>query len=203
MAKKDLAKILKILNDCFTSKSAACIITKMTDQITTKCKYMRADISVHIDHVAATIGQLKGMNVIIEVSVCVESLVASTKAMSLCLATIAIKTLAENNLKWETVLEFFTKRVRRLMDRKSIGSEISPAVISKDGCGISVRKGRTTATCFLKLLYAHNRLGFSKDKKKDIEDRSRSSSNRFQKGNSGWWKMKRDKERNAMPCPQK
>lgn len=59
--------------------------------------------------------------------------------MTLWPVTTAIKTLAENDLKWETVSERLTEKPKRLKDGKRTGIEISLAAVTQKGYGISSR----------------------------------------------------------------
>ena len=106
--------MLAKLDARYASKTAASKITKMTDLITMSYMSLKSDITKHIELMAATVEQLRGMKVTIEESFAVAILVASVQVPSLRPATTAIKTLAEDDLKWETVAERLIEEAKGL-----------------------------------------------------------------------------------------
>lgn len=159
MVKGDPVQMLEKLDARYASKTAASKITKMTDLITMKYTSLRSDISKHIDKMASTIEQLKGMDVTIQDSFAVAILVASIEVLALRPATTAIKTLAETDLKWDTVAERLTEEAKGLRDGNS--SEASLAAVHKDSCQICHKDNHPTSKCFLNPMNSDNRLGLS------------------------------------------
>lgn len=198
--KHDPVKMIELLDARYASKTAASKITKMSDLITMKFTSLRSDLPMHIDQMRATIEQLKAMSVTIEDSFAVTILVASIEVAALRPATTAIKTLAEDDLKWDTVAERLTEEAKGLKEVRS--TEVSLAAVPRDGCQICGKENHPTSKCFLNPMYAHNRLGLDADKQREIEERSVQTARTDRKG-KGKKKTKKSGERSAVARPSK
>lgn len=123
--KDNPAKMFEKLDARYASKTAASKITKMTELITLKYTSLKADISAHIDHMAAMIEQLMGMNVTIEDSFSVAILVASIEVTALRSATTAIKTLAEDDSSGRLFPHASQKRPKDLRTAKVLAVRLT------------------------------------------------------------------------------
>ena len=112
---------------------------------------------------AAAVEQLRGMDVTIQESFAVAILVASVEVPSLRPAATAIKTHAEDDLKWKTVAERLTEEAKGL--KEALYGESSRAAVTHEGCNICKRAGHDTDRCWLNPMNPDNRLGLSADER--------------------------------------
>ena len=187
-------KMLEKLDARYASKTAASKITKMTDLITMKYKSLKSDITKHIDLMAAAVEQLKGMDVTIQESFAVAILVASVEVPALRPATTAIKTLAENDLKWETVAERLIEEAKGL--KEALYGESSRAAVTNSVCGICRKTGHETDRCWLNPLNPDNKLGLTADKR-EMAERQASAAGKSDKNGRKKSRKKAKKDKRA------
>ena len=107
-------------------------------------------------------------------------LVASVKVPSLRPATTAIKTLAEDDLKWEAVAERLTEEEKGL--KEALYGESSRAAVTHEGYTICKRTGHETDRCWLNPLNPDNRSGLSADKRQMAKQQASTAGKSDQKG---------------------
>lgn len=84
----------------------------MKERITLKYTSRKADISANIDQMPDNFEQLEGMNVTNHDSFSLTILVASIEVTALRSVTTAIKTLAKDEMNYETVAERLTEEAK-------------------------------------------------------------------------------------------
>ena len=93
-------EMLGKMNARYASETAASNITMMTKFVTIYYTSLKSDISKHIDMMAATVENFRGINEKIQESFAVAIFVTSVEVPSLRPATTALKTFAEDDLNW-------------------------------------------------------------------------------------------------------
>lgn len=101
----DSVKIMEKLDATFDSRSTATKISKITALVSGGYSSVKIDIKKHIDLMAAILEQLKSMKAIMDDTVQVGTLIAYIDVPDLNAMTAAIKTLAEEDIKWEIFTE--------------------------------------------------------------------------------------------------
>lgn len=99
----DPKEMIEKLDDRYRCTSTASKISKITELVSVRYKSVRKDVSHHVDKMAGIVEELNHMGMSLDKTLTVGILVASIEAPELRPVATAIKTLAEDNLEWESV----------------------------------------------------------------------------------------------------
>ena len=157
----DPKTMISKLDDRYRSKSTASKISKITELVSIRYKNVRKDIAKHVDKMSGIVSELKGMKMNLEDTLTVGVLVASIEAPELSAVAAAIKTLAEDDLKWENVAARFIEEWKNLKSDTFKG-QANRATVECDFCG---REGHTQDDCWVNPENPNNRLGLKKKAK--------------------------------------
>ena len=150
-------EMLEKLDARFDSKTTASKITKMVDLVSIRYTNPRSDITKHIDRMGSIVEQLQAMQASMDESLKVGILIASIEVPEMRAVVAAIKTLADQDVKWDTVAERLIEEWRGLKKTIRTG-ESSATAKGKRECDFCSRPGHTADNCWINPANPHNRL---------------------------------------------
>ena len=150
-------EMLEKLDARFDSKTTASKITKMVDLVSIRYTNPRSDITKHIDRMGSIVEQLQAMQASMDESLKVGILIASIEVPEMRAVVAAIKTLADQDVKWDTVAERLIEEWRGLKKTIRTG-ESSATAKGKRECEFCSRPGHTADNCWINPANPHNRL---------------------------------------------
>lgn len=151
------------LYERYNSKSTANRISKMVQLMSIKFVSIHDDISEHIYRLTELLEQLQSMGTMLDNTLSVGILVASIQVAELAPVTAATKTLAESDLKWESVRNRLIEKTQTLTSRTVSARE--SAVSSSNICGLWSRRRHQTKNCFFNSLNPKIKLKMTNDGK--------------------------------------
>lgn len=197
-------EMMQKLDARYDSKSTASKISKMVELVSVRYTSVRDDMSKHIDRLAGLVEQLNNMGSQLPEDLTVGILVASIEVTALMPVTASIKTLSDENLKWEDVSSRLIEEVKSLSKGSSSDDRAASAQVSCDIC----KKPHATSNCYLNPMNPNNKLNLKTDQVSEIlnsnvsrqgtgKERKRSGRNK----KSGRAAMAKSRKRQAEPRP--
>lgn len=89
-------------------------ISKMSELFSVRFSSVRSDMTKHVFKMAAILGQLRSMQVVIEELLFVRILIVAINATKLTPVVAPIKNLTDEDVRWEAVFERLTEECRSL-----------------------------------------------------------------------------------------
>lgn len=191
----DPCEMMKKLDDRYDSKTTATRITKIVELMSNKFVSVDDDIARHIDRLAGLLEQLQGMGTKLDKTLQIGILVASIQVPELAPVTAAIKTLAEDDLKWDAVSSRLIEETHSL---KSESVNRSSAAKAGNICELCHKPGHKIENCFLNPLNPNNKLTLPTDPVKNLPTSRKVNKGKRNSNGSGKKKNNTESERAAM-----
>lgn len=179
----DPAAMLAKLDDRYDSKTTASKITKMVELVSVRYSSLKDSMPRHVDKIAALVEQLQAMGTKLDNALVVGILIASITVDELKPASAAIKTLTDDNLKWEDVTARLIEEVKSLKVDHNQSSR--QATHNQNGCAICGKSNHHTDACFLNPLNKDNKLGVNDEIVRKITDSATNGKTSPNPGESG------------------
>ena len=156
------AQMLTKLDERYNSKTTASKISKMAELVSLQYSDRKEDIRTHIDRMDGLIEELKGMALAIDDTMAIGILVASIKVSKLAPVVAAIKTIPDEEVKWDTV------SARLIEDWKDLPMVKEETTFSaRVACEFCGRYGHEEHNCKYKKQYLKKNCDDSDDAKND------------------------------------
>lgn len=152
-------EMMEKLDARYDSKTTASKISKMVELVSIRYTNPKQDIAKHIDRMAALFEQLTAMEATMDESLQVGILIASIEVEDLRAVSAAIKTLADDDVKWDTVAERLIEECAAL--KKASHAPHSSAAAKGKGkklCSFCSRPGHVAKNCWINPANPNNRL---------------------------------------------
>ena len=106
------ATIMTKLDDRYDSKTTASKITMMVELVSIRYNSMKGSIPLHVENIASLVEHRKFMCTTLDDPLVIGILVASITVDELRPASAAVKTLSDDKLKWEDVIDRLIEEVK-------------------------------------------------------------------------------------------
>lgn len=168
-------EMIEKLDARYRSQSTASKTTKISELVSVRFRYPKAEIAKHIDGMAGIVEELRNMDGELDETLTVGTLVASIEVSELALGTAAVKTLAKKNIKWQAVSGSLIKEWKAFSFDTS---KVHTAKVEKLKCTFCNRLGHKPEGCWSNPQNPNNRLGRSKADNKGLRQNGNSATQR-------------------------
>lgn len=142
--------MLEKLDARYDSHTTASKITKISEIVSLRFRGGSADISKHIDKLASLLEQLEAMKAKIDDALAIGILFTSIEVPELVEVIAAVKTLSEDNLKWENVYQRLIEEWRSRRSPNSTSVRVHAKVAKGDlACDFCSRRGHKADYCWI------------------------------------------------------